>query len=148
MCLLFLCLSFLIGFFLFRRRSLGRPGNLNQNTPPHLPQPNINLLPLPHFPPQTPGTAVVSPDNRQVRFLPITPPTNPIDPSLEKPTTSTTKPTSPHPFSSPSPSSSSSSPSHSSTSFLPLPSFPLNLEVKIEVGGNDDDDDDDFEKFN
>jgi hypothetical protein len=124
---------------------LGRPGNLNQNTPPHLPQPNINLLPLPHFPPQTPGTAVVSPDNRQVRYLPITPPTNPIDPSLEKPTTSTTKPTSPHPFSSPSPSSSSSSPSHSSTSFLPLN---LNLDVKIEMDGNDDDDDDDFEKFN
>jgi hypothetical protein len=153
MCLLFLCLSFLIGFFLFRRRSLGRPGNLNQNTPPPLPQPNLNLFPLPTFPPQTPGTAVVSPDNRQVRYLPITPPPNPIDPSLEKPTTSTTKPNSPHPtsstahpFSSPSPPSSSSSPSHSSTSFLPLPSFPLNLDVKIEVGENDDDDDDDFEK--
>jgi hypothetical protein len=126
---------------------LGRPGNLNQNTPPS-PQPNINRLPLPLFPPQTPGTAVVSPDNRQVRYLPITPTTNPIDPSLEKPTTSTTKPTSPHPFSSPSPSSSSSSPSHSSTSFLPLPSFPLNLDVKIEVDGNDDDEDDDFEKYN
>ena len=145
MCLLFLCLSFLIGFFLFRRRSLGRPGNLNQNTPPHLPQPNINRLPIPHFPPQTPTTAVVSPNNRQVRYLPITPPTNPIDPSLEKPTTSATKPNSPHPtsstalpFSFPSPPSSSPSPS-----FLPLPSFPLNLDVKIEVDGNDDDDDDD-----
>jgi hypothetical protein len=136
-CLLFLGLTIFICFFLHRRRgSLPQP-NLPPTPPaalPGLPQPNLNLT----EPNPLPGSAVISADNRRVRYVPL-----PISPP-EKPTTSVRK--LPSSLSDPvlfQPDPTSTPVSHSTSKFASLPSSqsssPSPSPTKIKIESDDED---------